>query len=327
MLSLFSGIGGLDLGLERAGLVVVGQVESDSFCQQVLARHWPEVPRHDEVRSVVAWWRSKKRPPLDVIAGGFPCQSVSTFGLRRGEADPRWLWPAMAEAVEGLRPRYVIVENVIGLASKGLERVVSDLADLGYDAEWTGIPAGALGAPHLRWRLFLVAYDAEVARLAAARLPVPEEVVADADGAGGRRATGRPHRANEALDGDGPDHQPDGDGESSSGGTVPPATRTFPPFTVFRPDRFAELAGPSWWLSRPCVCGSHDGFPERLDRSGVAAWECGITRLVPPRSVPRRAQRIHALGNAVVPQVATYVGRALVEFDAELSGEADGGAP
>jgi site-specific DNA-cytosine methylase len=325
-LSLFSGIGGLDLGLERAGIVVVGQVESDPYCQQVLARHWPEVPRHDEARSVVPWWKSATRPRVDVVAGGPPCQAVSLAGLRRGDDDPRWMWPAMADTVAGLRPRYVIVENVVGLASKGLDRIVADLADLGYDAEWHGIPAGALGAPHLRWRLFLVAYDATVAKVVAARLPLPEAVVADADGSGGRVDARRPRRPDGALDRSGADHQPQRDGEGGGGGHRPTIARTFPRLVVFDPSRFAELADTRWWLSRPCVCGTHDGAPRQLDRSGVAGWECGVARLVLQRSVPRRGQRIRALGNAVVPQVATYVGRALVEFDNTLFGEPSGGA-
>jgi DNA (cytosine-5)-methyltransferase 1 len=324
-LSLFSGIGGLDLGLERAGIVVVGQVESDPYCQQVLARHWPEVPRHDEARSVVPWWKSQPRPRVDVVAGGPPCQAVSLAGLRRGDDDPRWMWPAMADTVAGLRPRYVIVENVVGLASKGLERIVADLADLGYDAEWHGIPAGALGAPHLRWRLFLVAYDATVAAMVAARLPVPEAVVADADGARGRVQAGRSRRADGALDRGGADHQPERAGEGDRLRHRATAARSFPRLVVFDPARFAELADTSWWLSRPCVCGTHDGSPRQLDRSGVAGWECGVARLVPQRSIPRRGQRIRALGNAVVPQVATYVGRALVEFDNTLFGEPSGG--
>jgi DNA (cytosine-5)-methyltransferase 1 len=92
VLSLFSGIGGLELGLERAGMRVVGQVENNPFCQRVLSRHWPEVPRHDDVTTAVAWWRSQQRPRVDVIAGGFPCQHINAGGTRMSGwlVNPEW---------------------------------------------------------------------------------------------------------------------------------------------------------------------------------------------------------------------------------------------
>lgn len=112
VLSLFSGIGGLELGLERAGMTVVGQVEIDPFCRRVLAKHWPEVPRHDDVRTAVAWWLDRARPAVDVVAGGFPCQPFSNAGHKRGIADERWGWPWMADVVRAVRPRFVVMENV-----------------------------------------------------------------------------------------------------------------------------------------------------------------------------------------------------------------------
>ena len=159
VLSLFAGIGGLDLGLERAGMTVVGQVEIDPFCQRVLAKHWPEVPRHD-VRTCIEWWRSVPRPPVDAVAGGFPCQPASNAGRRRGQADHRWLWPAMAEVIDALRPDWVIGENVPGLRTRGLADVLADLARLGYRARAGVVSACALGAPHTRTRLFILAHAA-----------------------------------------------------------------------------------------------------------------------------------------------------------------------
>src|SRR3954465_4766718 len=99
VLSLFAGIGGLELGLERAGMTPVGQVEIDPFCRRVLAKHWPEVPRHDDVRTAAEWWQSQQRPRVDVVAGGFPCQPASSAGLKLAQKDPRWLWPAMANVI------------------------------------------------------------------------------------------------------------------------------------------------------------------------------------------------------------------------------------
>jgi DNA (cytosine-5)-methyltransferase 1 len=160
VLELFAGIGGLSLGLERAGFGVVGQVELDPFCRSVLAAHWPEVPRHADARTAADWWQSEPRPAVDLVAGGFPCQPFSIAGLKRGIADPRWMWPAMACVIRLLRPRYVLVENVPALLGDrtAFGWLLSDLADLGFNAEWSLLSACAVGAPHVRKRLFLVAY-------------------------------------------------------------------------------------------------------------------------------------------------------------------------
>jgi DNA (cytosine-5)-methyltransferase 1 len=115
VLSLFSGIGGLELGLERAGMTTVGQVELDPYCNEVLATHWPEVPRHDDVRTAPEWWLSEPRPRVDVVASGFPCQPFSQAGLQRGVADERWGWPWTADVIRAVRPTYVVVENVSAL--------------------------------------------------------------------------------------------------------------------------------------------------------------------------------------------------------------------
>ncbi len=164
VVELFAGIGGLSLGLERAGFRVAGQVEIDPLCRSILAAHWPEVPRHDDARTAAEWWLSQPRPPVTLVAGGFPCQPFSQAGRKRGTADPRWMWPAMAGVVRQLRPRYVLVENVAALLSDrdAFGWVLGDLAALGFDAEWSLLPACALGAPHTRERLFLVAYPNSV---------------------------------------------------------------------------------------------------------------------------------------------------------------------
>jgi DNA (cytosine-5)-methyltransferase 1 len=160
VLSLFAGIGGLELGLERAGMTTVGQVELDPWCRQVLARHWPDIPQHDDVRTAPDWWASTERPPVDVVCGGFPCQPFSSAGRRRGVADERWGWPWMADVVRAVRPRYLVVENVADLVrdADAWGWVLGDLAALGFDAEWGVLSACALGAPHARERVFLVAY-------------------------------------------------------------------------------------------------------------------------------------------------------------------------
>lgn len=161
-LSLFSGVGGLDLGLDRAGWNCVGQVELDPYCRTVLARHWPEVPKHEDVRTTPEWWAAEPRPAVRLVAGGFPCQPFSKAGRRRGTADERWGWPWFRAVVRAVRPQYVLVENVAALIddADAFGWLLGDLAEDGFDAQWTVISACALGAPHVRERLFLVAYPA-----------------------------------------------------------------------------------------------------------------------------------------------------------------------
>lgn len=244
VLSLFSGIGGLELGLERAGMVTLGQVEIDDYCRSVLADHWPAVPRHDDVRTAVDWWTSERRPAVDVVCGGFPCQPFSQAGLRLGAADERWLWPSMLDVIRHVRPRYVLVENVATLAddADAFGTVLRDLSILGFDAEWSTLLACAVGAAHARERLFLVAYN-------------PRR---DEPGQGARPA-------------------------ETSGWREPRGSRL--------PDLWR-----TGWLPEPEVDRVAYGLPIWMVQDAL-----------------------HALGNAVVPQVAEYVGRLIVAADRELA--------
>jgi DNA (cytosine-5)-methyltransferase 1 len=160
VLSLFAGIGGFELGLERAGMTIVGQVEIAPYCRRVLAKHWPEVPKHDDVRTAARWWSSQPRPHVDVVCGGFPCQDISSanvVGRGAGLAGRKsGLWSAFADVVESVRPRWVLVEN--GPEWRNWTPAVrSDLHELGYGTGALVLPAGALGAPHRRPRVFVVA--------------------------------------------------------------------------------------------------------------------------------------------------------------------------
>lgn len=152
--SLFSGIGGMDLGLDRAGMECAWQVEIDEWCRKVLTKHWPDVPKYGDIKEL----SGEELEPVDLIAGGFPCQPVSVSGYRHGNRDERWLWPAFARILRCLRPEYALVENVPGLLDRGMGEVLGDLAEAGYDAEWASIPAAAFGAPHLRHRIFILAH-------------------------------------------------------------------------------------------------------------------------------------------------------------------------
>ena len=152
--SLFSGIGGLDLGLERAGMEVIWQSEIDPYACKVLSKHWPKVPNHGNIKDIN--WRDIVRP--DIICGGYPCQPFSLSGHRQGESDPRHLWPWVRNAISQLRPKYAMLENVRGHLSMGGLSVIGELATIGYDAEWRVVSAASLGAPHKRDRIFIVAY-------------------------------------------------------------------------------------------------------------------------------------------------------------------------
>ncbi len=166
VLDLFSGVGGFSLGLERAGMTAVAFCEIEPFCQKVLARHWPKVPCYDDVRTLTAERLATDGIAVDVICGGFPCQDLSLAGRMAGMDGTRsGLWSEIARLACELRPRFIIVENVTNLlggpAGKPggwFGRVLGDLASLGYDAEWHCIPAGNLGAPHERDRVWVVAY-------------------------------------------------------------------------------------------------------------------------------------------------------------------------
>jgi DNA (cytosine-5)-methyltransferase 1 len=159
-LSLFSGIGGLDFGLERAGMKCVAQVEIDPFCRRVLAKHWPDVPRFEDVRTVTA---ENLPAGIDCICGGFPCQDISVAGYAAGlDGERSGLWYQYLRIIREIRPKFVIVENVPALLSRGLGVVLGGLAECRLDAEWRVFSANEFGAPHERGRVFIVAYANEV---------------------------------------------------------------------------------------------------------------------------------------------------------------------
>ena len=155
--SLFSGIGGFELGLERTGsFKTIWQCENDAYAGAVLKKHWPAIPNLGDITKVD--WQDVERP--DLICGGFPCQDISNAGKKAGikEGNRSGLWFEFHKALRSLRPEYALVENVAAIANEGLDIVLSGLAEIGYDAEWFVIRASDVGAPHKRERLFIVAY-------------------------------------------------------------------------------------------------------------------------------------------------------------------------
>lgn len=178
--SLFSGIGGIDLGLERAGMECRWQVEIDPFCCKVLEKHWPNVKRYGDITKI----DGRELECVDVLAGGFPCQDLSQAGKRVGiEGSRSGLWFEFARLIGELRPQFVLIENVPGILVPGaMSRVVGELARLGYVGCWRCLRASEFGASHLRKRVFIVAYSNEWHRAELAW--TDQRAVARCDGTG-----------------------------------------------------------------------------------------------------------------------------------------------
>lgn len=285
VLSLFAGIGGIDLGLERAGMRVVAHAEVDPYASAVLAKHWPDVPNHGDVTQI----RAEDVPPIDVIAGGFPCQDISLAGKGAGitEGTRSGLWSEYARLVRELRPRYVIVENVAALLARGLDRVLGDLAALGYGAWWDCVPAAAVGAPHRRDRLFVVATRADVAPFDTHATPMQWAAKL------GREPHGNPAFA--AAHAGGVEHEGDRPalgGEATEGLRGPAGDANGAPADTHPAPGGSRGAArqPGWWGAEPDVGRVAHGIPRRVDR-------------------------LRCLGNAVVPQVAQYIGELVVAHD------------
>lgn len=154
--SLFAGIGGFDLGLERAGMQVKWQCEKDPWARKVLAKHWPGVPCYEDITTL----EPHAVEYVDVLAGGFPCQDISNLNTKGTglNGEKSGLWKEFKRIIQGAKPTWVIIENSASIRSKGLWFVLQDLDEIGFDAEWHCIPAASLGAPHVRDRAWIVAY-------------------------------------------------------------------------------------------------------------------------------------------------------------------------
>lgn len=372
-LSLFTGIGGMDLGLDRAGMTCIGQVEIDPYCRAVLARHWPDVKRMEDVRDVTA--ESFERP--DLICGGFPCQDISVAGKGAGLTGARsGLWYEMLRVIRASRPRWVLAENVPALRTRGADAVLDDLEGAGYTCWPLVVGAEHVGAPHRRHWVFIVGHLADTdqrgrwinepgrgsqrgtavggsgAHLVHAQhgrsaleesgsepsrasggIPHPtgERWPAEGPGGGADGLTGDSgagpmvHAERTGLEGHGADAgQPQGREPGGTGPSGPwrwPARPGEPQHeweaprlvnTHGRPDgrRIEQPEGGA--AGRPVPREQREGFPQPRVGDGPDGL---------PRRVAGFARRnaLRALGNAVVPQVAEVIGRAIMRADGVIS--------
>lgn len=306
--SLFSGIGGLDLAAEWAGFQTVGQVEKSDYANKILKKHWPDVPRWEDIKDVTI--HTVREAGIEhaptVLSGGFPCQPFSCAGQRRGAEDDRYLWPEMLRVVQELRPAWVIGENVAGLVSLALDDVLTDLERAGYSCRAFLLPAAGVGAPHMRDRVFIVAHSGGVASRQATTPPCsiredpesrsdalcssirqpPGGANTDLADTTGIRCKGSSERECSGTQEEGGVQKP-----ISRGAYVAHSTRDLAPgsgeagFPPWRADPFGGL-----WLSEPAVGRVADGVPSRVDR-------------------------LRCLGNAVVPQQVYPIFQAIAEVE------------
>lgn len=270
VLDLFSGIGGFSVGLERAGMQTVAFCEVDKKAQQVLRKHWPNVPIFDDVTTL----KGEQIGTVDVICGGFPCQDISLAGKGAGlEGARSGLWWEFHRLIKEIKPSWVIAENVSALRSRGLDTVLRSLAEIGYDAEWHCIPASAVGAPHQRDRIWIIAYPNNT------RNRTPEHGVNQNGQTTQQEWQNKPFcwsgRFNAAIS------------NSDQFRTQVQTEREYSSKQVLRGSSEAwRVAVGTTWRVEPPICRVANGVPDRVDR-------------------------IKQLGNAVVPQIPELIGRAI----------------
>lgn len=280
VLDLFSGIGGFSLGLEKTGCFeTVSFCEIDPFCRYVLKKHWPSVPILNDIRGVDC----SELGRIDVITGGYPCQPFSVAGKQKGHEDDRHLWPEMFEVIAQCRPSWVICENVYGHVKLGLDEVLSDLESEGYATSTFVIPACAVDAPHRRDRLWIVANSSSKGRQQEPRGSYGDEKENE-----GRRA--KDH------------HESSSNGKSDRSGFIPGlvadsksknarSSHTEPDKRQKQKSR--KSSGPDWqpWPVEP-----------------------GLGRVA--NGIPRRVDRLRALGNSVVPEIPYRIGISIIKEEA-----------
>ena len=342
-LSLFSGIGGLDLAAEMAGFRTVGQCEWADYPTKVLEKHWPDVPRWRDIRTLTGESFHEKTGlrTVDIISGGFPCQPFSVAGKRRGKEDDRYLWPEMLRVISELRPAWVVGENVAGIVNMALDQVYTDLENEGYTVQSLIIPACAVDAPHRRDRCAIIGRRAvEAKHNGRGRRAAPlensncvrfrkpgilsqqpgrtelewdgkdvahaESIGLQREWSGGGQIGGtRPEKAQ-------PERRCDVLSDTDNGcrtlrrdGKLPAVEETATSWADHR-GRTPEYVAGEWWPAEPGLGGMVDGFSYWLDEPTIPRIATGI---------PDRVNRLKCLGNAVVPQQFYPVFQAIADIE------------
>ena len=335
--SLFSGIGGFDLGLERAGMVIKWQVEIDDFCNKVLEKHWPNVNRYRDIKEL----RGDELEPVDLICGGFPCQPFSAAGKRRSKEDDRYLWPEMLRVIRAVRPNWIIGENVAGIVSLALDDVLSDLENEGYACQSFIIPACAVNAPHRRDRVWIIArrnserqlqqkgtLEEQRRRVSNSNKQNAADPASTGTGLDERglwrlfEQTNQPDSSSDTACESGKSQLQRESGEEKEGksergslgnavtdpyhsglqteGTEQQAAGAFEHGIMAGGLTDTERWDSSWIPVAADFCRVDDGVSAGMDRPGRKNY---------------RAKRLKALGNAVVPQIVEAIGRAIIETE------------
>lgn len=303
-LDLFSGIGGFALACSWAGFKTVGFSEIDPFCEKVLCKHWGNVPNYGSVRNI------HKIPDLDLITGGFPCQPFSVAGKQKGRNDDRHLWPEFRRIIELNRPAFVVAENVTGIIAMELDNIIDDLEAIGYETQTYIIPACAVGAPHQRKRIWIVAHA------------MRDQCDSGIDSESGSKIESNWKRDVTAV-------------QAEWAGLFPKSWKTFTfqkwigsiSDTSNQPNIQTDssvIAQRSEWESRhinSCQCGTTSAIDDwQKDESGISRMDDGVSAwldrdLIPlpgvENGLPNIINRNKSLGNAIVPQVIYPILRAI----------------
>ena len=289
VLDLFSGIGGFSLGLESTGFFeTVAFCEKDDFCKKVLQKHWGDIKIYDDIRSI------DDEIQADVITGGFPCQSFSQAGLQKGRADDRFLWNEMFDVIKKVKPRWVIGENVQGIINieQGmvLKQVQDDLEGIGFEVQCIVIPASGIGAWHQRKRVWILANNLSKPKSIrhrgrySKRCKNEEWAFLPREQEGGEMGSKTKRCSN-----------------VSDTGSKRYKGHDFK--QIKHDQKFRQSAGnndekrETWWQTESRICGVPDGVSYGVDKD--------------------RAQRIKALGNSIVPQIARQLALAIMEAENE----------
>ena len=320
VLDLFSGIGGFSLGLERAGMQTVQFVENDPYCQKVLAKNFPDVPIHGDIKTF------HYDKPVQLISGGFPCQPYSQAGKQRGKEDDRHLWGEYLRIIQEVRPGWIIGENVSGIVNMELDQVLSDLESENYSHQSLVIPACAVNAPHRRDRVWIIAkskskgrecretrkqgFDSQCEEKISGRRGSRNVGNSECNGLSTAKESGSSSSvSNNSPQGENKTFQSTGTSGRRNNENVAHAKR--------------KRQSGSRELERSCNTEKNSTGETSWLNYGGEGWkrnwdfEPELGRVA--NGIPNRMDRLKGLGNAVVPQIVEIIGRAIMEIEENKS--------